>query len=473
MEKLLIVDGDEGVRFVLERAFRKEGYEVVSAPDVESGVEEIKRGGIRVAIVDPELPGIDGMDALDAIREMDRNVFVIIITAYGDMRTAIEAMKRGAYDYLAKPFDLNEAKVVVRKAFDTISLTKEASSLARELAERFDFDDIVGTSRGMREVYKAIGRVAESDVPVLIIGESGTGKELVAKAIHFHSRRGSKSFITVNCAMVPKALLESELFGHMREAFTGAVARRIGKFEMADGGTIFLDEVGDLDLDLQAKLLRVLQEHKFERVGSGEPIEIDVCIIAATNRDLEKLIEDGAFREDLYYELSVVPIHMPPLRERKMDIPLLVDHFIHKFNGEFGKGVKGVSPRALEILLAYDWPGNVRQLENVIKRAMVLEGGDIIMEGHIPRDIAKAVRGCGDDELYLFLKDRAENILASADGGVYERFLSLVERPLLGAALAKTGGNQVKAARILGINRNTLRKKMEKLGVEVVKSKKR
>ena len=400
------------------------------------------------------MPGVDGLAVLARLREVRPDATVVVMTAHGTMDTAIQAMQRGAYDYLAKPFDLDEVVLLAERALAARRLTQEVRQLKSGLQEVWEFGALIGRHPRMQEVYKTIGRIASSDVTVLLRGESGTGKELVARAIHHYSRRAGRPFVAVSCAAIPATLLESEMFGHERGAFTDAKERKLGRLELAHGGTLYLDEIGDMPVELQTKVLRVLQERTLERVGGTDAIRIDVRVLAATNRDLDALMKEGRFREDLYYRLNVVTVHLPPLRERRRDIPLLVEHFLAKYAGELGE--RGVAPEALDRLVGHDWPGNVRELENVIQRAMVMATSGVILPEHLPieeiieQKLTECVRG---------LREHASATL-------YDLMLGLVEKPLLRAVLRETGGNQVRAAQILGINRNTLRKKLIEHGID-------
>jgi two-component system nitrogen regulation response regulator GlnG len=393
---------------------------------------------------------------------------VIVMTAFGSLQAAVEAMKRGAYDYITKPFDFEELTLLVRRALEVQSLTRELSRLKAQLKNRQELDEIVGTSPEMQGVFKLVGQVADSDATVLVEGESGTGKELIARAIHKNSPRHDGPFVTVNCAAIPKDLLESELFGHEKGAFTGALTTRRGKFELADGGTIFLDEIGEMDPALQTKILRIFEERRFERLGGEVPITTNVRIVAATNRDLQALVARGLFREDLFYRLNVVTIMLPPLRGRREDIPVLITHFLQLYARDDGKEI---SPEAIKCLLRYHWPGNVRELENVIKRACLLSRTRLILPEHLPESLQAATRPAGAEDVAtpggLTREVRAElrRVGDDKEGQLYEHVLALVERPLLQAALERAGGNQLKAAQLLGINRNTLRKRMKELGI--------
>jgi len=381
-------------------------------------------------------------------------------------------MKQGAYDYIGKPFDVDEVLLVVGKALEAQALAREVTQLRQLTEERFDLGGIVGGSPAMQHIFKAVGKVAGTDLTVLLRGESGTGKELIAQAVHENSRRKGRAFVPVNCAAIPRELLESELFGHEKGAFTGAVAARRGRFEQADGGTVFLDEVGDMDLSLQTKLLRVLQERRIERLGGEGSIAVDVRIVAATNQDLEGAVASRAFREDLFYRLNVVTIHLPPLRDRREDIPALVAHFLAAFSHEQQAAPKVFSPDALELMARHRWPGNVRELENVVKRAAALTPTALVLPDHLPDAVRK---GAGSEDAAAepetfpveWMRNEMTRLRDTLDGELHSHFVACVERPLLALVLRRTGGNQVKAAELLGINRNTLRKRIKELGVDL------
>jgi two-component system nitrogen regulation response regulator GlnG len=471
--RILIVEDEESIRFVLVRALEAAGYRVDAFCEGRPALEALRGGGYDVAIVDIRLPDLSGLDLLARARELDRgDLPVLVMTAESTMANAIEAMKRGAFDYITKPFDIEELKVLVARAIEVGRLTRTVEHLKEEVRPQYTpGEGLVGRTPAMQEIYKTIGRVAASDATVLIQGESGTGKELIARAIHFHSGR-SGSFVAINCSAIPRDLLESELFGHERGAFTGAVERRIGKFEIADRGTLFLDEVADMPLDLQAKLLRVLQDQEFVRVGGRDPIRSDARIVAATNRDLESLVRAGRFREDLYFRLRVVPIHVPPLRERRGDIPQLIRHFIAKINREMKTSIVGLTPDAEALLLDYSWPGNVRELENELVRACVLASGRTLTAADFRLSRSEPAGRVGTDvSLEEVVRRKLRDVLRS-HGDVPPRNLhalavSWVEKPLIELALEATGGNQLRAAELLGINRNTLRKKILSLGIAV------
>jgi two-component system nitrogen regulation response regulator GlnG len=431
-------------------------------------VDTAERVSADLVLMDIKMPTLDGLEALSLMRDRHPEAMVIVMTAFGSLQAAVEAMKRGAYDYITKPFDFEELTLLVRRALEVQSLTRELNRLKAQLKDRQELDEIVGTSPEMQGVFKLVGQVADSDATVLVEGESGTGKELIARAIHKNSPRHDGPFVTVNCAAIPKDLLESELFGHEKGAFTGALTTRRGKFELADGGTIFLDEIGEMDPALQTKILRIFEERRFERLGGEVPITTNVRIVAATNRDLQALVARGLFREDLFYRLNVVTIMLPPLRGRREDIPVLITHFLQLYARDDGKEI---SPEAIKCLLRYHWPGNVRELENVIKRACLLSRTRLILPEHLPESLQAATRSAGAEDVAtpggLTREVRAElrRVGDDKEGQLYEHVLALVERPLLQAALERAGGNQLKAAQLLGINRNTLRKRMKELGI--------
>jgi two-component system nitrogen regulation response regulator GlnG len=455
---------------VLEKGLRQAGYDVVAVKDGDSALRAFESEPFDLVFLDVRMPGVDGLTALARLRQMRADACVIVITAHGTMDTAIQAMQRGAYDYLAKPFDLDEVVLLAERALAARRLTQEVTRLKSGLQEVWEFGAIIGRHPRMQDVYKTIGRVAGSDVTVLLRGESGTGKELVASAIHHYSRRAGRPFVAVSCAAIPSTLLESEMFGHERGAFTDAKERRLGKLELAHGGTLYLDEIGDMPLELQTKLLRALQERTIERLGGQDSIRVDVRVLAATNRDLEALMKEGRFREDLYYRLNVVTVSLPSLRERRRDIPLLVDHFVAKYAAELGE--RGVAPETLDRLVGYDWPGNVRELENVIQRAMVMATSGVILPEHLPIGPVSAAASVAADAPLEEIVERklmecVRGLREHASANLYDLMIGLVEKPLLRAVLRETSGNQVRAAQILGINRNTLRKKLIEHGIDV------
>ncbi len=466
-EKILIVDDDESVRWVLKKSLEKEGIQALLAKDGTEALERLKEGDIAVVLMDIRMPGISGLDVLDKIQSEERDSSVIIMTAQATMQNAIEAMRRGAFEYITKPFDLDEVNILVRKAIDVRRLSQEVTALRAEVREKYE-GGLVGNTAAMQEIYKTIGRVAESDATVLIHGESGTGKELVARAIHYHSKRAGRPFVAVNSAAIPSELLESELFGHEKGSFTGAIGRKIGKFEAAAGGTLFLDEIGDMNLPLQGKLLRVLQEREFERVGGTEAIKTDVRVLAATHHNLEKMVREKQFREDLFYRLNVIQINIPSLRKRKDDIVPLAEFFMQKYQASDAKK-KILTPETLKVLRAYDWPGNVRELENAVQRAITLSQGDKIFPDALPPQIFKPGQGAHlsfENFLEEKLADLVERMGGLERGDIYTMVLQRVEKPLITLVLKKTEGNQVRAANLLGINRNTLRKKIKELSIK-------
>ena len=469
MAKLLIIDDEKNVCYSLEKALRSSDLEVISANSASEGIERVRRDVPDVVLLDVRLPDFSGLEAYGTIREIDPRLPVIVITAHSTTETAIEAMKMGAYEYLLKPVDLQQIRQVVAGALDLSRLSRVPALLAGEEPSAARSDPMIGQSAAMQNVYKAIGRVASQDVTVLILGESGTGKELVARAIYQHSRRGKAPLLAINCAAIPETLLESELFGHEKGAFTGADRRRIGKFEQASGGTLFLDEVGDMSFATQAKLLRLLQEQRFERVGGNETIRTDVRIIAATNQDLASLAATGRFREDLFYRLNVFVVRVPPLREHMEDLPLLVDHFLARSGPELGKHIRSLAPDAMQMLQRHHWPGNVRELESTLKYAMVHATGNIITPDCLP-DVLRlngttSSRARENDPMALDVGQYSRRLLAAGQTNVYHAVLQAVDRVVLGEVFRHTKGNQVEAARVLGVSRNTLRAKMRTLGM--------
>jgi nitrogen regulation protein NR(I) len=460
-KQVLIVDDEPNLRKILSAQLTRDGYDVMTAEDGEQGLLALREHHIDLVITDLKMPKVDGMQLLrEAMRE-DPELPVVMITAHGTIDTAVEALKTGAFDYLTKPFDKDEVRQIVAKALKTRELRgADATAAPGVPGVRFG---IIGSSPGIREMYDVLERVADTPTTVLVTGESGTGKELVARALHEHSSRKDKPFIKVNCAAIPKELIESELFGYERGAFTGAVASKPGRFELANGGTLFLDEIGEIPIEMQVKLLRALQESEFERVGGIKTIRVDVRLVAATNRDLKKLIGAGTFREDLFYRLNVVPIRLPALRERAADIPLLVDHFLAKFNERLKKHVVGVEPEAMDILAAYPWPGNIRELENVIERAVLFCDTSKIRDGDLPLE----VRGAPASP-QAQVADVDIGATFSGEGGLKEHVkvaMSRLERELVSRALQQTSGNVTHAARLLKISRKGLQLKMKELGL--------
>lgn len=376
-KSILVVDDEPNIRRVLDAVFTKSGYTVLTAENGKKALDIVStEQGLQVLLCDLIMPDLNGMDILKAVREMNPNISVVMMTAHGTIKSAVDAMKLGAFDYITKPFDVDEIKLIVNNALERSILIEENIQLKQQLKSRYGFDEIIGNCGRMQDVFRMIERVAQSSATVMIRGESGTGKELVARAIHFNSKRSMKPFVAVACAALPETLLESELFGHEKGAFTGAVGQKAGRFELANKGTLFLDEISEIPPSVQVKLLRALQERQFERVGGMKTVNVDVRLVAATNRDLEKCVADGSFRDDLYYRLQVIQIFLPPLRDRLDDIPLLTEHFINKFNERNEKHVKFVDQATMDLLMRYKWPGNVRELENAIERCVVLADDD-------------------------------------------------------------------------------------------------
>ncbi|MCC6213932.1 MAG: sigma-54-dependent Fis family transcriptional regulator [Polyangiaceae bacterium] len=465
-KQILVVDDEPNLRRVLGALLTRDGHEVVTAEDGEQALAVLAEHHIDLVLSDLRMPKLDGMELLRRARALDEELPVVLITAHGTVDNAVEALKTGAFDYITKPFDQDEVRTVVRKALRTRDLAEaEAtrpvidSRAAREGARY----GIIGHSEGILGVYAVLERVADSPTTVLITGESGTGKELVARALHENSSRRDRPFIKVNCAAIPRDLMESELFGYERGAFTGAVGSKPGRFELASGGTLFLDEIGTIPVEMQVKLLRALQESEFERVGGIRTIRVDVRLVAATNSDLKKEIAAGAFREDLYYRLNVVPIRLPALRERAEDVPLLVDHFIEKFDARLGKQVGAVDPAALALLGRYSWPGNIRELENVIERAVLFADGPTIGCEHLDPE----VRGAPDTPVRTPAPASVATGAGPADGlkEQVKAAMSRLERELIVRALDQTRGNVTHAARLLKISRKGLQLKMKELGL--------
>ena len=472
IRRILVADDEESIRWVLSRALKKKGFLVDLAEDGRQALSLFRSNRYDLAVLDIKMPGIQGIELLQQFQEEQPEILVIIMTAESTMENAVAAMKHGAYDYLTKPFDLDALDAIILKAQKAAEVTDQLGQLKGELQEKYSFDRaIIGNSQPMQEVYKDLGRIAPSDVTVLVTGESGTGKELVARAVHFNSPRLGKPFIALNCAAIPRELLESELFGHEKGAFTGATERKSGKFEQANGGTLFLDELGDMPLELQAKLLRVLQEKEITRTGGNQVMSVDVRIVAASNQDLASMVREKTFREDLFYRLNVVPIHLPPLRERKEDIEPLVEFFLKRAQDELGVQTRECSQEALGLLKRHSWPGNVRELENVIKRATLLSPNQVLMPADFPGLFSNSDLGGQEDSLEALVARKLQNSLAQMDlqdlDNLYEMVLHQVERPLINIILQHTRGNQVRTAEILGINRNTLRKKIKTLDISV------
>ncbi|MBS0277512.1 MAG: nitrogen regulation protein NR(I) [Proteobacteria bacterium] len=472
---ILIADDDAAIRTVLHQALGRAGYDVRTTATAAGLWRWVSAGQGNLVITDVVLPDESGFNLLPRIKRLRPDLPVVVMSAQNTILTAITAAERGAFDYLPKPFDLKELTALVQRALAAPQAEQQTAAPAEGDEERLP---LIGRSSAMQEIYRVIARLTQTDLTVMIVGESGTGKELVARALHDYGRRRSGPFVAVNMAAIPKELVESELFGHERGAFTGATNRGIGRFEQAEGGTLFLDEIGDMPLEAQTRLLRVLQQGEYTTVGGRTPIKTDVRIVAATNRDLRQLIQQGLFREDLYYRLNVVPLRLPPLRERIEDIPDLVRHFLRKAEEE-GLPPKYLDAGAQQLLRQYRWPGNVRELENLIRRLAVLHAGETIPESAIAAELKEPPRATAAEtgqadslsaavELHL-TRYFAEHGDRLPPPGVYDRMLQELERPLLSICLAATRGNQIRAAHLLGLNRNTLRKKIRDLGLEVVR----
>jgi DNA-binding NtrC family response regulator len=472
MPVLLVIDDDAAILHGFRRLFREPKVTLLTAATAEEGLEMVAQRQPDALLLDVYLPDLSGLEAFRRIQQVDARIPVIFITGHGTTETAIEAMKLGAYDYLLKPLEPEQLLDLVARAFE-VSRLMRVPALTEEQEPKTDTADVlVGRCPAMQEVYKAIGRVAAQDLTVLILGESGTGKELVARAIYQHSRRADKSFLAVNCAAIPETLLESELFGHEKGSFTGADRKRIGKFEQCSGGTLFLDEIGDMTPLTQAKILRVLQEQRFERVGGNEAIQTDVRIIAATNCDLDQLVTAGKFRKDLYYRLKGFTIALPPLRERDEDLPLLVDYFLKRLGGTLGKDVRTTAPETLQALRRHRWPGNVRELQGVLKQALVQATGPVLLPEFLP-NLASGPGGSPDagvKEATLDWERFLEERFQAGSQDLYAESLALMEKQLLTFVLKKTRGNQSRAAAVLGISRASLRGKIHSLGIKMEQS---
>ena len=447
-ERILVVDDEEQMRDLLVKVLERKGYQVSVCGNGVDALAFLEREPADLVVTDVRMPGLSGMEALRAIKELNPDIVVIIMTAFGSIDQAVQAVKEGAYDYINKPFKIDEMLLTIEKALDERRLRHEVSTLRQELRTRYHFENLIGKSRAMQEIFGLIEQVAGSRSTVMVYGKSGTGKELVAKAIHYNSPRSTRAFVAVNCAAIPAELLESELFGHEKGSFTGAIATKVGKFELATGGSLFLDEVGSMRLDLQAKILRALQEREVERVGGTRTIKIDVRVIAATNRDLKKAVEEGTFREDLYYRLNVVPITLPDLKDRQEDIPLLANHFVQKFAQESNPAIREISKEAMAVLMSHAWPGNVRELENVIERAVTLGHGPAVLSTDLPTHLAG---GANPLERALTREATLEDL----------------ERDYIAMILQRTKGHQIRAATILGIDRRTLYRKIRRYGLRL------
>ena len=453
-ERILVIDDEGRNREFLKEFLDVEGFDVETAKDGQEGIEVLEKMDFDLVLTDLKMPRADGLAVLEGLRRINPQTVAIVFTGFGSIDTAVKAVKLGAYDYITKPLKIEEISLVIHRALEHRKLSLENEMLRRQLKRKYKFDNIVGDSEGMQQVFRLVEKIANTDSTVLVYGESGTGKELIARAIHFNSDRRERPLIPVNCGAIPEELLESELFGHEQGAFTGATRTRIGRFELGNGGTIFLDEIGDMSPALQVKILRVLQEHEFERVGGMKTIKVDIRVIAATNKDLDKNVADGKFREDLFYRLNVIPIQLPPLRDRPADTPLLVNHFLQMYNTKNGHNITGVSPEAMELLSSYEWPGNVRELENMIERIVILKGDGLIEPGDLSEKILAADSGTLHPRVRI-----PEN------GISFNTAVTEFERELILQALNRTNWVKNKAAKLLNLNRTTLVEKMKKINL--------
>jgi nitrogen regulation protein NR(I) len=469
MHRVLIIDDDATIRDVLTTFLRDNSIHVETAKDGESGLALLRDSHFDVILCDLIMPGINGMDILKQLSASNNTIPFILITAYGTIQTAVEAMRIGAFDYVTKPFVLDELLIIIKRAIEISNVHKENIMLKKQLKRKYDFKGLIGDSHGMRKVYELIEKVADTDSTILITGESGTGKELIAKTIHFNSARAQGPFVAVNCAAIPKDLLESELFGHEKGAFTGAVQMRVGRFELANRGTLFFDEIAELDPSLQVKLLRVLQEKEFERVGGSKTIKTDARILAATNTDIEKITKEGKFREDLFYRLNVIPLNIPPLRQRTGDIPLLLDHFVSEFAAKRKRKPLQFAKNVMERLVHYEWTGNVRELENVIERLTILVSRDTVELSDLQEEFRTAAYVSDETESNESDKasDPKRKTVDIPEAGVnLNDMLYDMEKNMILQAIEKTEGIRSKAAVLLGLNRTTLIEKMKKMGIQ-------
>jgi two-component system response regulator PilR (NtrC family) len=451
-QKILVVDDEKSMCDFLEIMLNKEGYEVTSTTSGKQALELLENNLYSMVLTDVKMPEVDGFEVLRKTKEVSPDTVVIMITAYGSPEGAVTAIKEGAYDYITKPFRVEEVKLTIKKSLERSTLIMENIRLRQAVEDRYKFWNLIGKSPKMQRVYELVEKVSQTKANVLITGESGTGKELVAKAVHFNSARKDRSFVTLNCGAIPENLLESELFGHMKGSFTGAIANKRGLLEMAEGGTLFMDEIGELPLPLQVKLLRVIQEREFKRVGGTEDIKVDVRIISASNQDLQQKVAHGSFREDLFYRLNVIQIKIPPLRERKEDIPLLVNHFVRKYSTDTGKEIEGISPEALELLLGYNFAGNVRELENIIERSITLETTPMIADRHIRSYLNER----------MISKGIPPTLEIPEEGMDLNKVVEDLEKAFILKALEQTDGVKKKAAEILGMNFRAMRYKLAK-----------
>lgn len=470
-QSILVVDDESSIREFLEIMLKREGYEVAVSDSAEGALTQLGKKFFHAVVTDIAMPGMDGIELLHKIKQKNHETAVIIMTAHGSTESAVEAMKLGASDYLTKPFQIEEMKLSIQNCLRAVALEKENRRLRSELGKAFSFDTIIGNSEPMQAVFDLVKRVSQTKTNIIILGESGTGKELVAHAVHRNGADSSAPFVVINCAAVPETLFESELFGHKKGAFTGAVQDKIGIFEQANGGTLFLDEVGDIPLSVQVKLLRAIQQKNFRPVGGTQDVQVDVRIICATNKNLEEMVKAGSFREDLFYRLNVIQIRMPALRERKGDIPLLAEHFLRRFNLSMVKSVKSISKEALVMLERYDFPGNVRELENIIERAVALENHSAILPESLPQKLLlgggssisqpKAASGTSPSPSATPQAPPSGDVVFNLEKGVEE-----FERLHIIQALEKTGGAKKKAAALLGISFRSLRYRIEKYGIQ-------
>jgi two-component system, NtrC family, response regulator AtoC len=460
--QILVVDDDPQMQFFLKEALERQQYVVNVQPSAEAALAALASSRFDLILMDVRLPGMNGLDAVNEIQKVDHRTPIIIMTAHGTRDTALEAVRRGAYDYFTKPFSLDEMEIIVRRALEKKRMVGELEQLRHQLAAASRRGRIVGTSRALEEILRLIDRVGPTDSTVLILGESGTGKELIAEAIHENSNRRSKPFVKLNCAAIPENLLESELFGHEKGAFTGAISRKPGKFETADGGTLLLDEIGDMTLSTQAKILRALQEREFQRVGGTQTIKVDVRIIASTNKDLEREVKEGTFRDDLYFRLNVVTLQVPPLRDRREEIPELADHFLAETNTRLNRGITRLAPDALAALMEYGWPGNIRELRNMIERAVVINDGDVLALSSFPPPIrpVEPPPGAGGTARW----ETMQNL-------TLDEKVAQLERAFVMDALARAGGVQAAAARLLGVTERSVWHLVKKHRIEVARLK--
>lgn len=454
-EKVLLIDDSSEILENLSAFLISEGYDVSTTTDGATGISMIEKNFYDLILTDLKMPGADGMEVLGYVREHSPESICILLTGYGTIRNAVEAIKKGAFDYLTKPIKLDEIAITLKRALEYRDLKRENTNLRNQLKRKYQFKNIIGESPAMQKVFETVEKVADTDSTVLILGESGTGKELIARALHYHSYRKDGPFVPVNCAAIPSELLESELFGHEKGAFTNAIRARIGRFELANGGTLFLDEIGDMSPNLQSKLLRVLQERQFERIGGIKPIKVDIRVISATHQDLRTAVSKKRFREDLYYRLNVIPIQIPPLRERRSDIPLLVHHFIHYFSKSKRKRVTGITQEALDRLMDYEWPGNVRELENMIERMVILTNHEVLDISDLPERVFPP-----------HSKELGRPVEIPEEGLSLEMALNEFERQLILQALNKSGWVKNKAAQLLHVNRTTLIEKIKRQNLQ-------